>query len=99
MSPCLPRRVPVCGATELANCPRMRNNNYMAAAADDPLSDVLRKAILDSGLSFQALERETGVLRQCLMKFVRGEQSLRLDMAGRLAAYFGLELRPKRKGR
>jgi plasmid maintenance system antidote protein VapI len=71
----------------------------MATAADDPLSDVLRKAILDSGLSFQALERETGVLRQCLMKFVRGEQSLRLDRAGRLAAYFGFELRPKRKGR
>ena len=33
------------------------------------------------------------------MRFVRGSQSLRLDMADRLAAYFGLELRPKRKGR
>jgi hypothetical protein len=33
------------------------------------------------------------------MRFVRGSQSLRLDMADRLAAYFGLELRPKRKGK
>ena len=42
-------------------------------------------------MSFKALERETGVKRQSLMRFVRGEQSLRLDMADRLAAYFGIE--------
>jgi plasmid maintenance system antidote protein VapI len=65
----------------------------------NPLSDVLRQTIIRSGLSFNALEKETGVLRQSLMKFVRGEQSLRLDMAGKVAAYFGLELRAKRKGR
>jgi plasmid maintenance system antidote protein VapI len=64
------------------------------------VSESLRKAIAESGLSFQALERETGVLRQSLMKFARGEQSLRLDMADRLAAYFGLELiRRKGKGK
>jgi hypothetical protein len=33
------------------------------------------------------------------MRFLRGEQSLRLDMADKLAAYFGLELRVKGKGR
>jgi hypothetical protein len=34
------------------------------------------------------------------MRFVRGSQYLRLDMADRLAGFFGLELRPaKRKGR
>jgi len=58
-----------------------------------PLTDVLRRAITDSGLSFQALEKETGVLRQSLMLFVRGEQSLRLDVADRLAAYFGYTLK------
>jgi plasmid maintenance system antidote protein VapI len=33
--------------------------------------------------------------RASIMRFLRGEQSLRLDMADRLAAYFGLELRAK----
>ena len=51
-----------------------RNNYYMVAKDEHPLTDALRKAILDSGLSFQGLENETGVLRQSLMKFVRGEQ-------------------------
>ncbi len=47
----------------------------------------------------EALERETGVTRASIMRFVRGSPSLRLDMADRLAAYFELELRAKRKGR
>jgi plasmid maintenance system antidote protein VapI len=70
----------------------------MRPADREPLTGVLRRAILESGVSFNALEQGTGVLRQSLMKFARGEQSLRLDMADRLAAFFGLELRPKRKG-
>jgi len=66
------------------------------------ISDLLRRAILEAveagETSYKALERETGVTRASIMRFVRGTQSLRLDMADRLAAYFGLELRPKRKG-
>jgi plasmid maintenance system antidote protein VapI len=69
----------------------------MVPEADQPLTDPLRKAIVDCGQSFKALESETGVLRQSLMRFVRGQQSLRLDMADRLAAFFGLELRMRRK--
>jgi transcriptional regulator with XRE-family HTH domain len=56
------------------------------------MTERLRNAVNDCPLPFQALERETGVLRQTLMKFARGETSLRLDMADKLAAYFGLEL-------
>lgn len=52
----------------------------------------LRDAINESPLSFQALESKTGVLRQTLMLFARGESSLRLDKADLLAEYFGLEL-------
>jgi plasmid maintenance system antidote protein VapI len=78
---------------------RLCNNCYMDAKDEQPLTDVLRKAILESGISFKALEIETGVLRQSLMKFVRSKQSLRLDMADKLAVYFGLELKRKRKGR
>ena len=65
------------------------------------MTEALRQAIADSGETFKGLERETGVKRQSLMKFMRGEQSLRLDLADRLAAYFGLEVskpRTKRKG-
>jgi transcriptional regulator with XRE-family HTH domain len=56
------------------------------------MSDKLREAIANSGLSFKRLEAETGVLRQSLMKFARGERSLRLDIADKLAEFFGLEL-------
>jgi plasmid maintenance system antidote protein VapI len=68
-----------------------------------PISDLLRRRILEAveggRTSFKALERETGVTRASIMRFVKGTQSLRLDMADRLAAYFGLELRTKRKGK
>jgi transcriptional regulator with XRE-family HTH domain len=59
------------------------------------MTDVLRKAIAESGMTYKALERETGVKRQSLMKFARGEQSLRLDMADKLAAYFSIEVRQR----
>jgi len=62
-----------------------------------PITDVFRQAIADSGISFKKLEKETGVLRQSLMKFARGEQTLRGDMYDKLAVYFGLEL-VKKKG-
>jgi hypothetical protein len=71
----------------------------MLCEDDQPITRVLREAITDSGLSFKRLEKETGVLRQSLMKFARGQQSLRGDLMDRLAMFFGLELRPKRKGR
>ena len=75
----------------------------MATRSKKPktLTETLRQAIADSGLPFAELERKTGVIRQSLMKFVPGEQSLRLDMADKLAEFFGLELgpatKPKRK--
>lgn len=62
-----------------------------------PITDALRKAIADSGVSFIGLERETGVLRQSLMKFARGEQVLRGDAYDKLAAFFGLELTSKKR--
>ena len=63
------------------------------------MTDLLRLAIEESE-SFLSIEKATGVKRQSLMKFVRREQSLRLDMADKLAAYFGIESRrTRRKGR
>jgi plasmid maintenance system antidote protein VapI len=60
------------------------------------ITDVLRQAIVESGTSHKALSRETGVTRASIMRFARGDQSLRLDMADRLAEYLGLIL-TKRK--
>jgi plasmid maintenance system antidote protein VapI len=62
-----------------------------------PITDVLRDAIVQSGTAYRELERASGVKRQSLMKFVRREQTLRLDMADKLATYFGLQLTPNRK--
>jgi hypothetical protein len=57
------------------------------------------EAIAQGQTNYLTLERETGVARASIRRFVKGERTLRLDMADRLAAYFGLELRHKRKGR
>ena len=67
------------------------------------MTDVLRAALndaIEAGETYRSIERATGIVRQSLMPFARGEQSLRLDIADRFATYFGLELKPvsKRKG-
>ncbi|HJN08921.1 MAG TPA: helix-turn-helix transcriptional regulator [Pirellulaceae bacterium] len=59
---------------------------------NETMTDALRDAIAESELSFKALERETGVIRQSLMKFATGEQTIRLDAADKLADYFGLKV-------
>lgn len=74
-----------------------------------PLAEPLKQAIVESGLPLLTLEQRTGVLRANIMRFVRGETSMRLDNADKLAAYFGLSLqptqppkqaaKPKRKGK
>ncbi len=61
----------------------------------DTMTEAIREAIADSELSFKALERETGVLRQSLMKFAVGEQTIRLDAADKLAEFFGIEITRK----
>ena len=76
------------------------NIDYMDG--NQPIAEALRRAIAESEMSFAALERETGVLRQSLMKFARGEQCLRGDAYDKLAVFFKLELqpiKPKKKGR
>jgi len=56
------------------------------------MTEVLRQAILDSGLPLLRLAAETGVERASLSRFAAGKRSLRLDMADKLAAFFGLQL-------
>lgn len=54
------------------------------------MTELLRAALAEAP-SLREVERETGVKRQSMMKFMRGEQSLRLDIADKLALYFCIE--------
>jgi plasmid maintenance system antidote protein VapI len=59
------------------------------------MSETLREAIRAADLPLLQLAEASGVQRASLSRFLRGERTLRLDMADRLATYFGLELKPK----
>ena len=58
----------------------------------ESMTDALRRAIVESGESHNKLWKATGVSRASIAKFVTGEQSLRLDLADRLAKHFGLNV-------
>jgi hypothetical protein len=67
--------------------------------AETRITRPLRTAIIQSGISLLTLERETGVKRASIRRFLRGETSLYVDAADRLAAHLGLRLtaEPKRR--
>ena len=60
------------------------------------MSELLRAALTEAD-SLRSVERATGVKRQSLATFLRGESTLRLDAADKLAAYFGIECRRGRR--
>ena len=64
------------------------------------MTDVLRAAIRESGLSAYRIAKDTGLVVTSIIRFANGETSLRLDKADVLAKYFRLELVPEaRAGR
>jgi plasmid maintenance system antidote protein VapI len=65
-----------------------------AAKPGQSMTELLRAALRDAP-SLNQVEQATGLKRQALAKFLRGEQSLRLDLADKLAEYFGIESRFK----
>jgi plasmid maintenance system antidote protein VapI len=69
----------------------------MAKHARKRLDESLRKAIMDSGKSINAVATESGISQAVLQRFATGQRSLTLETAERLAAYFGLELRTSRE--
>jgi transcriptional regulator with XRE-family HTH domain len=62
------------------------------------MTDVLKAAIEESGLTRYRIAKDTGIDQAALMRFMRGETSLRLDRADMLAEYLGLKL-VKRKAK
>ena len=53
----------------------------------------LLRQLLARADSLYAVAKDTGVQKASLIRFLRGEQSLRLDKADRLAAYFDIEVK------
>jgi len=57
------------------------------------LTGLLRQRLIETGLPYIQLERETGILRQNLMAFMKGEQrGMHSDAIEKLMAYFHLEV-------
>jgi plasmid maintenance system antidote protein VapI len=62
------------------------------------MTELLREALGDAQ-SLYAVAKATGLQKASLIRFLRGETSLRLDLADKLAAHFGIESRrTRRKG-
>ncbi len=57
------------------------------------MTSELKRAVRASGLPLNRIAVQSGVQVAALRRFMAGEQSLRLDKADLLAAYFGLSLR------
>ena len=80
---------------------RVCNLSYMARKTTGTMTELLRAALLDAP-SLNAIEKATGVKRQVMASFMRGEQvSIHLASADALADYFGIvctmSAKPKRK--
>lgn len=63
------------------------------------LAEQLRAAIRQSGLSGNQVAYRAGVPQAVVSRFLRGERSITLNTAAKLAAALGLELRSKGKGK
>jgi plasmid maintenance system antidote protein VapI len=57
-----------------------------------------RQAI-DKGQSINNLATAAGVQVATVSRWIKGERTITLETADKLAAYFGLEMRATRKGR
>jgi hypothetical protein len=76
--------------------------SYMSRMTTGTMTELLRAALL-AAPSLNAVEKATGVKRQSLAAFMRGEQvSIHLASADALAEHFGIvctmPAKPKRKG-
>lgn len=56
------------------------------------LSDKLKAAIAESGMTIYAVAQGSGVSHPILSRFLSGQRDLRLATAEKLAAFFGMTL-------
>jgi len=61
------------------------------------LTKQLRKAIKTSGVTLYRVSKDSGVPYAVVYRFANEERQIRIEMADKLAAYFGMKLtEPKR---
>ena len=60
------------------------------------IDEELRQAINNSDESLRSLASRAGVEASSVVRFVRGERDLRLQIAARIAEALNLHLKPKR---
>jgi len=63
------------------------------------LSEALKEAIAESPESVRSIAAATDLEHSAVSRFVRGITSLRLDLADRLAQYFGIEMTRRKEGK
>jgi hypothetical protein len=56
------------------------------------MSDVLRQAIRDSGLTLYRVAKDSGVDYATLYRFMKGERAIHMRAADKLVDYLGLQL-------
>lgn len=71
----------------------MNDGTIKYPMAIQSITDALRDAINDSAIPSKTLARETGIPHPSIIRFRRGDQTIHLDAADKIAAYFGLELK------
>ena len=81
----------------LDNSQAIGDTDYTNAQEQSWTMTQLLRGTIEASPSFRAIETATGLKRQSLMKFARGIQSLRLDMADIPAECYGIECRRTRR--
>jgi plasmid maintenance system antidote protein VapI len=71
-----------------AGCP----NCDMPERRYQTMTEALRDALLTDPRSYNEVSQITGLARTSLMAFAEGRRSLRLDLADKLAAFYGLTI-------
>ena len=71
----------------------------MAKRKPKTVTDQLKRAIADSGLTLYRIAKDSGVPYPVLYRFMADEQGLTMATADKLATYLGLRLTHSTKGR
>ena len=79
------------------------HNGGMEKRRSRKLSDAVRKAINDSGLTRYRIAKDTGIDESALAKFYNGHRGITTDTLDRLGEYLGLRIvtdrKPAKKGK
>ena len=94
-------RVARAEAALLDNKASIPHDDDMAKRRIKKLSDEVKQAIDDSGLTRYRIAKDTGIDEAALSKFYNGQRGITTDTLDRLGEYLGLRIvvdrRPKRK--